>query len=184
MNAVVALLDEQHNELVEALWEELEHDFGVRDTRHRVPWPHTSLHGAETYAIAEVDARLRELAGRIAPFVVHADGLGIFAGPLPVLYVRVQRNNALNALHDAVWEAVGAHAKTLSPYYAPDRWAAHITLAQLDITPQTLGPVVTRLAARTIDWRITLPGLALILGEGEGLGATYRLHARYAFAGG
>lgn len=183
MNAVVAFLDEEHTSQVVALWDELERDFGVRDARSRAPWPHLSFQGADGYAVGEVDAVLRGIAAETSGPQVSADGLGIFAGPQPVLYVPVQRSDGLNTLHTRLWSALAPHSTGISPYYAPERWAAHITLAQWDIPPATLGSVVTRLSARPIAWQVRLVSLGLVVGEGEGTEAVYRLHASYLFGG-
>lgn len=183
MNAVVALPDEEHTARIAALWDELERDFGVREARSHVPWPHLSLQGADEYAVAEVDARLRVLTAEATPITVAADGLGIFAGPQPVLYVPVQRTEALNRIHGELWRRLAPFSRGMSPYYAPERWAAHVTLAQWDIPPERLGAVISRLAARPLAWEMRLVALGLIVGVGDGIGATYRLHARYPLGG-
>lgn len=179
MNAIVALPDEEHSQRVAALWEELERNFGVRDVRSRVPWPHISFQGAQEYDIAHTDALLRAVAMRTAPFTVYADGLGIFTGPQPVLYIAVQRSEMLNTVHDDLWRALAPSAHELNPYYTPERWAPHVTLAQWDIPPATLGRVVARFGGRPLEWRIPLVALGLVIGTGEGTAASYRLHARY-----
>jgi 2'-5' RNA ligase len=183
MNAVVSLLDAEHTVRVGALWEELERDFGVRDARERVSWPHFTYQGAETYDVERVEAALRQIAGETPPFFVHAEGLGIFVGPQPVLYLPVVRKEALNHLHMRLWEELAPLRTETSPYYAPERWMAHITLAQWDLSPANLPAILQRLAARPLAWRIRVESLALITGVGAGTEATYTLHGRYSLAG-
>lgn len=183
MNAVVALLDDEHTHRVLATWEELEREFSVRVARERVPWPHVTFQGADAYDLPEVEALLRAVAREVAPLVVPSDGLGIFAGPQPVLYVPVQRVDGLNRLHTRLWDALAPLSRGVSPYYAPERWAAHVTLAQWDIPPDRLGMIVSRLAARPLAWEMRLVALGLVLGSGDGSSATYRLHDRYPLGG-
>jgi 2'-5' RNA ligase len=179
VNAIIALLDEAHSRQVEALWDELERDFGVRNIRYGVPWPHVTFHGAEGYRLGQVEETLRAIAGEQLPLTIRAEGLGIFAGPQPVLYVPVVRNDSLNRLHARLWEALAPLSEEISPYHVPEPWVAHITLAQWDIPAATLGAIVTRLAERPINWQFTLPALGLITGEGEGTESRYTLRGRW-----
>jgi 2'-5' RNA ligase len=183
MKAVVALLDEEHTEAVETLWGELERDFCVRDIRYRVPWPHFTFQGAESYDVDRVDARVREIAARTPSFTVRAEGLGIFCGPQTVLYVPVIRDAALNLLHARLWDALLPASEDISPYYAPDRWVAHITLAQWDVPAITLGEVVARLAERPIVWEIAVSALGLITGKGVGMAARYEQRTHWSLSG-
>lgn len=183
MDAVVVLLDDEHTTQVVALWEELERELGVHVARDRAPWPHISFQGGDEYDVPAVEALLRSVASETAPLVVPADGLGIFAGPQPVLYVPVQRVEALNRLHARLWEALSPNARGLSPYYAPERWVAHVTLAQWDIPPDRLGNVVAHLTGRPLAWEMRLVALGLVVGSGDGPSAAYQLHARYPLGG-
>jgi 2'-5' RNA ligase len=179
MNAVVALLDEAHTLAVEEHWAELARDFGVLEVRQRVPWPHVTFQSAERYDIDRVASTLREIAAQTAPFTARAEGLGIFSGPQPVLYVPVVRDPALNLLHARLWEALAHASDEIAPLYAPDRWMAHITLAQWDISSANLPAILARLAERPIAWQIEVSAFGLILGTGAGMEASYELRERY-----
>ncbi len=183
MNAVIALLDHEHTFRIQALWEELARDFGVRVIRKTVPWPHVTFHGAERYALDRIASALGEIADRTAQFSMHAEGLAIFSGPQPVLYVPVTRDATLNRLHATLWKALAPSSEQIAPDYAPVRWIAHITLAQWDMPAATLGAVVARLAERPIDWEIEVSALGLITGVGAGSEATYSLRQRYDLRG-
>lgn len=100
-----------------------------------------------------------------------------------MLYVPVQRIDALNRLHARLWHALSPHSRGISPYYAPERWAAHVTLAQWDIAPDRLGAIVSRLSTRPLAWEMRLVALGLVVGSGDGPSATYRLQARFPLGG-
>jgi 2'-5' RNA ligase len=47
-------------------------------------------------------------------------------------------------------------------YYHPEQWVPHITLAQGDVTPESLAAAVKRLAQRRFVWRIRVDTIAWI----------------------
>lgn len=163
MIAVVSLLDDHHDRLVRDLWDELARDFGVRRVTEIVPYPHVTYQGAEQYDLDELDTALRAVTAATAPFTISTTGLGIFTGPQPVLYLAVVRSAALTTFHTAFWDAIGASGREYSPLYAPaGPWTPHITLAQWDLTPDTIGPIAARLAARPLAWDIPIDNLAVL----------------------
>jgi len=163
MIAVVSLLDDHHDRLVRDLWNELARDFGVRRVTEIVRDPHLTYQGAEQYDLDRLDTALRAVASTTAPFTISTTGLGIFTGPQPVLYLAVVRSAALTTFHAALWDAIGAAGQDYAPYYTPaGPWTPHITLAQWDLTPDTIGPVAARLAARPLAWEMPIDTLAIL----------------------
>src|SRR5690348_10878558 len=96
MDAVVSLLDREHEARIEALWDELAREFGVDALLSRVAIPHFSYHVAEKYDEPKLEAALRTFAHVHRPFTVRCAGLGIFTGPNPVLYIPIVRNGDLS----------------------------------------------------------------------------------------
>lgn len=107
-SAVVSLLDPAHEAEVYALWDELERAFGVHAVRGRVPYPHFSYHVAMRYDEEHLDATPRRVAAQTTPFTVYAEGLALFTGAAPVLYVPVVRDAALSGFHAALWNELAA----------------------------------------------------------------------------
>jgi len=164
MDAVVSLLDADHERRVRDLWRELEADFGVLRVREILPFPHVTFQGAESYDERRVGPLLERLAHAARPFVIRTAGLGIFTGTKPVLTVAVARDAALDAFHRLVWDTLGAVASELSPYYAPgDRWMPHVTLAQHDLERTNLPAIVGALCERDFAWEIRIENLALLV---------------------
>jgi 2'-5' RNA ligase len=100
------------------------------------------------------------------PFHVRTAGLGIFTGPLPVLYLTVARCPALAALHARLWRAMAGVAEGVSPWYSPEQWHPHVSLGLHDLDADSLGAIVQRLAERDFHWTIPIDSLAVIA-EGE-----------------
>src|SRR5262249_6812679 len=178
MNAVASLFDEEHDRRVRAICDELQQELGIRRVMDLVPWPHVTYQGAERYDHDRLDVALRGLADKTAPLSIQTTGLGIFTGPLPVLYLAVARTPQLSAFHTAVWQAIGDAGEDFSPYYTPNGvWTPHITLAQWDLTRENLPSIVGLLCERPLAWEIPITNLVLFTRDDD----TYTLWRRYNF---
>ncbi len=175
MHGVVSLLDDAHSRLVEDVWAELKRDLGLAGV-YVTPYPHFSYHVAASYDAARLEPQLAEIAAGTDPFEVAVAGLGVFAGPAPVLYIGVVRSAALAALHGCLWSALTGRglASGALDYYAPEAWMPHITLAVGDLDGERLAEAMRRLGRRSFDWRSRVDNLAYI----EDRGAQQRLRWR------
>ena len=165
MHGVVSVLDDDHYRRVEALWAELAEALGLRRTMV-TPVPHFSYHVAEQYDLEPLEAVLRTFAASTPPFRVRANGLGVFTGLRPVLYLPVVRTSDLSALHHALWHETSRYAAGIVDYYRPERWLPHITLAHGDVRPDDLAAAVRAFAARDVDWEIAIDNVSLIYDTG------------------
>ena len=173
MQAVISLLDEQHRQQVVSLWEELKRDFLIGTTSQRVPFPHITYHGALSYEETPLCSALEQVAGATDPFEVETDGIGIFTGPNPVLYLPVVRGPALDLIHQNIWQALEAIGVGISPIYGPRHWIPHITLAQGDITHAHLPALIQMLSAHAYSWHIPITNLTVIKTTSDGADAAY-----------
>lgn len=174
MNAIVSLLDQEYDRRVRDLWGELEATAAVRHLVELVPYPHITHHGAERYDEARAVPLLERLARDAKPFNVTTVGMGVFTGSLPVLYLAVARNPALQAFHDLLWRNIGDAASDHSHYYDAQMWAPHITLAQWDVTPQNLPRLTGLLGGRNLEWEMPIDNVALVQYNGERYDVTHR----------
>ena len=182
MIAVVSLLDDHHDLQVRDLWAELAREIGVRRVTEIIRDPHVTYQGAEQYDLDQLDTALSAVAAATAPFTISTTGLGIFTGPQPVLYLAVVRSAALTTFHTALWDAIGAAGRDYSPLYAPvGPWTPHITLAQWDLIPDTIGPIAARLAVRPLAWDVSIDNLAVLHPTGPDAGR-YEVWRRYPLA--
>ena len=161
MNAIVSLLDEEHDQTVRNLWSELEGDFGVIP-QYANPFTHFSFHVADDYDVDDLRPILADLIHDHGPFTVGTSGLGIFTGERPVLFVPVVRNPELDALHSALWSRFTPAFGVGLPYYAPDAWVPHITLAQGPEAADRFPDIVRAMTRREFTWRLTVDNLAVI----------------------
>ncbi|MCP4425982.1 MAG: 2'-5' RNA ligase family protein [Chloroflexi bacterium] len=164
MRGIVSLPNNQHTELIEALWAEMGHRFEVK-MKGDTAVPHFSYHVAETYEIERLGGILEGIVRETAVFTIQATGIGIFPGETPIIYIPIARNPALAHLHERLWTAVEPISQASVIYYAPDSWLSHITLANGNVTPEKLGPVAEWLHSQNINWTLPVDNLAVISDE-------------------
>jgi 2'-5' RNA ligase len=167
MDAIVSLLDDASAQSVRALWAELEREHGLGEVARIVPYPHVSYHLAEDYDLARIGDTLGRVAERAAPFTARVTGLGAFRASEPVLYLAIERNPALDAVHAAIWrelavEGMEGVAREPSPLYEGATWAPHVTLAQRDLTSATLESLLSAWSARDFRRDVSISALTLL----------------------
>ncbi len=164
MHAVVSLFD-KNDHGVRSLSGELEKILG-RHVYSRMPELHLSYQGAAKYNFAKLEYQLRRIAKRTRRFRVHAGGLGIFTGLTPILYIPVVRTIELSRFQLSLWKSVSSTGSGLNPYYKPEAWVAHITLAR-EIGRRTLSKAIGSLSRKEIELDIRIDNLTIIEFDGE-----------------
>lgn len=180
MQAIVALLDDQHYQLTEALWRELEARFGLRGV-YTTPYPHFSYHVARSYASEALAATLQQFTRTTRPFEITTSGLGVFTGPSPVLYIPIVRTPTLTEFHQTLCREVEKCASGSARYYDPAHWLPHITIGWGDLHGGLLAEVIQLLGERDFNWTIRINNLAVVE---EDAVQEQRLGYRLAFAEG
>ena len=160
MEGIVTLLHGEQKAQIEALWRELDAEFGTGWQTH----PHFSYQIAPNYPAARVQSVLAELSAETGPFTVRTSGLGLFSGNGITLYVTVARSPRLATLQQALWhrlrDAIDVSADMVG-YYHPDRWIPHITLGHFH-NAQLLAAALTRIELTAFDWIVPVDNLSLL----------------------
>ena len=166
MVAVTSLLDPEHTGKVSDLIDDLQQKFGL-STVKMTPYPHVTWFTAEMEDLTHLKEILYDFTERAQPFSIHTTGLGIFPGPAPVIYIPVLRTQPVNLYHTQLLRRVTGQCEEMGPYYNPDSWMPHITLAVGDTTPGILGSVLEFLNTRTFNWTINIDNLAILTKNGD-----------------
>ena len=82
MHGVVSLLDNEHYQLVEDLWAELQREFSVQGV-YITPYPHFSYQVAQHYDVDELESILKRITSNITTFQVRTGGLGFLLALTP-----------------------------------------------------------------------------------------------------
>ncbi len=177
MEGIVSILDPLHYAQIERIWKELEIECGLCGIGI-TPIPHFSWQVAGNYDQQQLAPILRRMARSIKPFTVTISGLGIFSGENPVLYLALVKDELLLRLHKRIWERAKGTAEELSPFYAPQAWVPHITLAHGDINKENLACAIRLAGFQSFDWRIPIDNLALI-SQSENASHQASLHYKF-----
>ncbi len=162
MHGLVSLLPNPQNRFVTALWDDLETQFGLKGIQI-TSFPHFSWNIGQDYSLPTLRPILEGVVCENGPLTVHTTGLGVFEAPRPVIFIRVQRDDALDALHAQLWQAVQDVAQGLSDYYSPTLWQPHITLAYGDLNPHQLPEVRRWLEAQDpFEWSFLVDNISFI----------------------
>lgn len=140
-------------------------------------WPlHLSWQGADTYPLHEAQDRIRMISKTFAPVTTHVDGVGVFTGPEPILYLSVTRTPELSALNATLWEALTPLAENPNINYSPDTWVPHITLVYGSSgSADILACLLSKLITTPLHLEISLDHLLLGFYRGEEHGSEFRL---------
>jgi len=171
--AIVSELNGDAHATIQALWHELEEACGLKAIK-MFPLVHFSWQGAGFYDIEPLEEALDHLSRVTSPLLVRAGGLGIFTGDLPVIYIPLVKDTALARFHQEMWAQTQAFAHHNNPYYAPDLWVPHISLALQDVTRENIGCAIERLAFRSLELTLQINNLALVYQFGDHIGQLYR----------
>ena len=165
MHGIVSLLDNDHYQLVEELWAELEREFSVHGV-YVTPYPHFSYHVAQDYNVDKIEPVLKRITSNITTFNIRTSGLGVFTGTSPVLYIPVARSLELAELHQELWQEISPASSGVQEYYHPNQWMPHITIGFGDISKDKLSQIIPFLAERDFNWETTVNNIALIYDTG------------------
>ncbi len=174
MHALISTLDDLAHERVSRLWEDLAESCDLRGILG-IPLPHFSWHGADAYQLQRLEPLLAGWSQQVEPFQVRTNGLGIFTGDKPIIYLRLVATNLLENYHHQIWRHIQAtNPDGASAYYAPDTWLPHITLGIEDVNASNIGCAIRLLAFQPFDWIIWIDNLTLVSHEPDQPGQIIR----------
>lgn len=139
-------------------------------------WPlHLSWQGAESYAMGEVEERMRMIAKNVAPITTNIEGVGIFTGSQPVLHLPVTRTPELSALNETLWESLAPLANKSNYYFSPSQWVPHITIVYgTAAAAEAIACMVSQLLSEPLHLNITLDHIYMGYFHGLEYGEAFR----------
>ncbi|MHA1670803.1 MAG: hypothetical protein ACTSV5_09515 [Promethearchaeota archaeon] len=179
MHGLVSLLDNSHYKIVKDIWSELETNFGLTGIKV-TPFPHFSWQVAEDYEWDIMVEKIKEISKNISPFIVKTSSLGIFSGKSPIIFIAVMKDLNLIKHYENIFNIAEPVSKGIVPYYYPNVWVPHISLAYSNVTENNIGDVMKFLTFRNFNWEINIDNLALIY---EPTGVVGELKHKFKFTG-
>lgn len=87
--------------------------------------------------------QLTDLALRSIPIAINLESFGAFNSEQGIIFLAPVVSRALQSFHAQVQQLLIRYSATLNPYYLPDQWVPHVTIA-VEQPPEAL-PVVFRI---------------------------------------
>lgn len=128
--------------------------------------PHVTLSHAAQLDLTQFKAALKPLVSAHPTVKVVFSGLGLFLNRPNTLYLSVVFTSALAALQQDIFELVSQHGTLSSPYYRPDAWTPHCTLA-LNLSPEATLEAVRVAQTFELPFQTTATRVGLIENPSE-----------------
>ena len=138
--------------------------------------PHFSWQVAEDYMVKDTLEELKAIIKGLQPFRIRISGLGIFPGIHPVIYLTVVRDRILTDIHSMLWDRCISYAIKPSPYYSPEHWVPHVTIAYIDLTPEKVSILVKEMANQPWDADLEIENISLAYQNGDDAGISATLN--------
>lgn len=161
MQAIISPLDPESSERVIGLWQTLKMTCGLQEIL-RLPLPHLTWDAVDGYENPSIGRNLAELAAAQPVLEIQTNGLGLFGGPQPVLYLPVVCNPALSDLRLRILAVSAIDPQGRSANYSPENWVPHITLAHTDADLPGVQCAIASLLPDPLIWKVRLLELQLV----------------------
>ncbi len=97
------------------------------------------------------------------PFEVRIRGLGWFSEEYATVYLRVLASTTLKRLFNELFELTQPYTAELGPFYQPENWVPHVTLASNHELSTELQPKVSAYLERnSYNWHFKATTLSLL----------------------
>jgi len=106
--------------------------------------------------------KLNLIRKKTFPFVLSTNGIGIFTGKRPAVYIQIKPSVQILDFQKELYETFSDHSDGLKKFYAPDRWIPHISLAIEDIDNDNIGKVMKYLLPNTFKHDMRIETISLV----------------------
>lgn len=159
--SIVALLDEEHEQFIRAIWQELDSELGIKHL-FADPIPHITHLQVEEIKIPEIYDALEKFAENQKPYTLRTVGLGLFTGNHQAVYVSVVRTPELTAVQTTLTSILAGSIGSIRETHYINNWMPHISLLLPDMVGNQLGAVIERLAKREFSWELPVTRLTIL----------------------
>ena len=112
-----------------------------------------------------MDEKLNIIKKKNFPFVLSTNGIGIFTGKRPAVYIQIKPSIQILAFQKKLYETFSDHSDGLKKFYVPDRWIPHISIAIEDIDLSNIGGVMEYLLPNTFKHDLRIENISLVRKE-------------------
>ncbi len=151
--AVSCWFDSATEAKIQGLWQEISAR-GFDSTMSEGPYrPHVTLGVCGELNVSKFSDELRKLAKSIDEVPFDLSSVGIFPNDPPVVFLSLTQTNKLRDIHSKIHSLMADHGSAPVPYYLPESWVPHCTLA-----PWVDRAKVADLVEYLVDLRLPISG--------------------------
>lgn len=129
MFAIISLVPDENIPVIKSLSKLLNINDVIDDDNSKL-YPHFSWQVAESYNMDKLVHFLKDFSCNHSTFEICINGIGIFTGILPVIYLPIIKSTELIAIHQEIWKKTEEIRIRAIEYYEGEQWIPHITILQ------------------------------------------------------
>jgi len=160
MHGLITPLPEPYKEKVYQLWEDFQKEHHLNGV-FTTPIPHFTWHVDAQYR-PELVPSLADFFANNVPPTITTDGLGIFCGEHPIIFINLLVTEELLRYHSQLFTLLQPFSAKSNAYYEPGKWHPHITLALGDTNPSLAGTIIKSVSDIDFNWTFECSALTLI----------------------
>jgi len=172
MQAIATLLNRNADEKTTKMWQDLEKTCGLSGIK--IPQdPHFSWFVAEKFDEPGLKNEFLDISLQLTEFEISANGIGLFTGEKPILYIPIVKTRKLLELHEEIWRLLSPLGVKLSAFYQPEHWIPHITITSDDASLANINCIIETILHLPLTMTIPVNNLALIYAEEKSAGIKF-----------
>jgi len=114
---------------IQRLWVELARLYPAPGVLEMGGEPHVSLAVFRRAEPADIERVVEALAARLSPFILSLRAVGAFRSDEGVVFLAPDASSELRDAHRQMLELLAGDSERVEPYYLPDVWVPHCTVA-------------------------------------------------------
>jgi len=135
--------------------------------------PHFSWMVSEGFEEEAAKQAFEAISRKTTEFTVRTNGLGIFTGEKPILYLPIVKTEQLMDLHQEIWQVLFALGVNQNTFYHPSQWIPHVTVIGEEIPLTQFVCLVESIVNITLEMTIHVNNLALIYSNKDDAGIKF-----------
>lgn len=147
---IPSILENKRYEDVTNLWELFEKGYGSVGVQ-TFSDPQIAFQGGKTDNLGQLTRDFQEIVSKTKPFGIEVSGVG--HSNRVAIYLKVKKTSGLIRINERINKSVKDRCEDLLPYYVPEHWIPHITLAMDDLTEENFEKAWAELKNSKIEFK-------------------------------
>ncbi len=161
MNGLISLMPDFLHEEILKIWKELNVLFGLNRVQSTL-YPHVTWIISKSCDEYEIIKWLENERKKHFSFNIKTNGIGIFTGKRPAIYIQIKQNEQLIKFQKHLYNKYNPEAEDIKKLYLPENWIPHISLAIEDVNGNNISSVIKHLLPITFKHEIKITGISLV----------------------